>query len=436
MTAIPIVERDGEETFARLGTRSLSIAEFCADVSATADVLPQACFVVNLCQDRYQFTVSFFAALTRGQTTLLPSRREIQFARELSTHYSGCSVISDADADGIDVRINIRPGANGTSSSPTCAGEHHAAVAFTSGSTGEPQAHIKSWRMLDTWRKVHRRYLPGAPEQLRGLVATVPSWHMYGLEWAMMLPTVAPLILHCGADFYPQDVIAAVTAFTQPCVLVSTPLHLRALGKQTKPAGNLSAVLSATAPLEDALTERIEQRFATQLFEIYGCSEVGSLASRYPSRDKAWTFFDCFKVRYDKGSITVEHPELAAPVTLADRFKQLDGDHYELEGRNSDIVKIAGKRESLANLNGILLNLDGVEDGIIYDPSTFGLPHNGRLAALVVAPELTSNTLRAALARQIDAAFLPRPIRMVDKLPRESTSKLKRAELARLIAAP
>ncbi len=435
MTSIPIVERDGEETFARLGTRNISIAEFCADVNAAADELPPARFVVNLCQDRYTFSACFFAALTRGQTTLLPSRRDIQFVRELGASYTDSAVISDAEADGIDACITMAAGANGTSSSPACVGEHQAAIVFTSGSTGEPQAHAKSWRMLHTWRNVQRQHLPGAPQQTRGLVATVPSWHMYGLEWAMMLPTAAPLILHCGADFYPQDVIAALATFAQPCVLVSTPLHLRALAKQARPPDNVSVVLSATAPLDDALTKQIEQSFDTQLLEIYGCSEVGSLASRYPGRNKAWAFFDCFKVRYDKGSITVEHPELAAPVTLADRFKQLDEGHYELEGRNSDIVKIAGKRESLANLNSILLNLDGVDDGIIYDPSVFGLPHNGRLAAVVVAPQLTSNALRAALAQQIDAAFLPRPIRLVDKLPRDSTSKLKRAELAQLIAA-
>jgi len=289
--------------------------------------------------------------------------------------------------------------------------------------------------MLDTWRHVHQRYLPGAGSPPRGLVATVPSWHMYGLEWAMLLPTVAPLTLHCGADFYPQDVAAALRAFDGPAVLVSTPVHLRALRKLTRTPDNVDLVISATSPLDTALTAAIEEKFHTRIFEIYGCSEIGSLASRMPATDPGWTFFDCFEITFDDGSIVVDHPQLPAPVPLADRFRQLDAEHFSLEGRSSDLVKIGGKRESLANLNNLLARIPGVEDGIIYDPTAFGLPDNGRLAALVVAPQLDGNQIRQALAQAVDAAFVPRSVRMIDALPRDNTSKLRHAELARLIKA-
>ena len=355
MTAIPLVERAPQEAFARVGDRDISVAAFCADIEHIAAQLPETQFVINLCEDRYFFTAGFFAALARGQTNLLPSRRELQFVRELANDFAPCAIISDSPTAGIDACIELQPGANGKAASPMCDAEHRAAIAFTSGSTGEPQAHSKSWRMLDTWRKVHQRYLPGSSSAARGLVATVPSWHMYGLEWAMLLPTVAPLTLHCGADFYPQDVSAALSGFAQPSVLVSTPVHLRALTKQPRLPGNVSLVLSATAPLDDALTRKVEKGFGAQLFEIYGCSEVGSLASRFPGRSTLWTFFDCFSINFQDGAITVDHPELTENVILADRFKRHPQDQYELEGRNSDIVKIAGKRESLANLNGVLL---------------------------------------------------------------------------------
>ena len=39
------------------------------------------------------------------------------------------------------------------------------------------------------------------------------------------------------------------------------------------------------------------------------------------------------------------------------------------------------------------------------------------------------------LAENIDPAFLPRPIRSVEQLPRDTTSKLKQADLAQLIVA-
>ncbi len=204
MNRIPLVERDPQDPFARLGDHIISVGEFCADVQVVADILPDTRFVVNLCQERYTFTVCFFAALARETTNLLPARREPQFARTLGASYESSCIVGEEKTEGVDIVISLNPGSNGTCSSPSVSGKHVAAIVFTSGSTGEPQAHAKSWQMLDTWRHVHWRYLPGEREQPRGLVATVPSWHMYGLEWALLLPTIAPLTLHCGADFYPQ----------------------------------------------------------------------------------------------------------------------------------------------------------------------------------------------------------------------------------------
>ena len=52
--------------------------------------------------------------------------------------------------------------------------------------------------------------------------------------------------------------------------------------------------------------------------------------------------------------------------------------------------------------------------------------------ALVVAPDIKRSELLAALRAQIDAAFLPRPLLLVDALPRNAQGKLPRAELLAL----
>jgi acyl-coenzyme A synthetase/AMP-(fatty) acid ligase len=57
-----------------------------------------------------------------------------------------------------------------------------------------------------------------------------------------------------------------------------------------------------------------------------------------------------------------------------------------------------------------------------------------RLAAFVVAPGLTSEFILAALRQRIDPAFLPRPLCLVDALPRNATGKLTRARLDALVA--
>jgi hypothetical protein len=56
-----------------------------------------------------------------------------------------------------------------------------------------------------------------------------------------------------------------------------------------------------------------------------------------------------------------------------------------------------------------------------------------RLEAIALAPGLTAATILARLRERIDAAFLPRPLHVVDRLPRNEVGKLPRAELLRLI---
>ena len=105
-----------------------------------------------------------------------------------------------------------------------------------------------------------------------------------------------------------------------------------------------------------------------------------------------------------------------------------------MRGRATDVVKVGGKRESLANLNAVLLAIPGVEDGFIYDPERLGLPATGRLGAVAVAPRLDARYIRTQLARSVDAAFVPRSIRLVPALPRGATSKLALRDLRQLLA--
>jgi acyl-coenzyme A synthetase/AMP-(fatty) acid ligase len=256
---------------------------------------------------------------------------------------------------------------------------------------------------------------------------------MYGLEWALMLPTAAPVRLYCGADFYPQDVAAALRGSDHAAILISTPLHLRALSKADLPAGALEFIVSATAPIEAELVTNLEENLGARVFEVYGCSEIGSLAWRLPRETPGWEFFDCFDLRLDGDEITVDHNDLEQPVVLADRFAPCPAGGYTLEGRATDIVKVAGKRESLARLNALLTAIEGVDDGVFYRPEDFGFPARDRLAAVVVAPALSSQQVRAALALRLESTFMPRPLDVVADLPRETTSKLNHETLGALL---
>ncbi len=123
---------------------------------------------------------------------------------------------------------------------------------------------------------------------------------------------------------------------------------------------------------------------------------------------------------------------LPIPVQLNDQVRIRDGSVFELLGRNSDLVNIAGKRASLMDLTQKLLQIDGVEDGVFvlhdYEDGKVA-----RLSALVVAPGIDKASVLEALAARIDPAFMPRPLHLVEYLPRAETGKLPRSILLPLV---
>jgi acyl-coenzyme A synthetase/AMP-(fatty) acid ligase len=80
-----------------------------------------------------------------------------------------------------------------------------------------------------------------------------------------------------------------------------------------------------------------------------------------------------------------------------------------------------------------LNSIEGVRDGVFVmpDDQSDGVT---RLMALVVAPGVSRETILHALRQRIDAAFIPRPLHLVDALPRNETGKLPRVAVEGLIA--
>ena len=110
-------------------------------------------------------------------------------------------------------------------------------------------------------------------------------------------------------------------------------------------------------------------------------------------------------------------------------------DRFLLHGRVSDMVNVAGKRSSLDFLNAQLLAVEGVSDGVFYMPDDDTPGGVTRLAAFVVAPGLSREQLLARLRQRIDAAFLPRPLVLLERLPRAPSGKLPREALRALAGA-
>lgn len=437
MNPLPLLQRPLDSVLAVHQGQDITGAQFLGAAARLAGRLPPASHVLNLCHDRYLFLLGFAAALMRHQVCLLPPNRTPEMLADMQRRHPGLYVLEDAPgaaASGLpSVTVTAEPGAPGHDI-PAIAGDQAAAIAFTSGSTGAPVGHAKSWAALvEGAHAAARRFgFTTAPDRL--LVATVPPQHMYGLETSVLLPLQCRCTLSGTRPLFPADVAAALGQRAAPRVLVTTPIHLRALvtGPGTMPSTGL--VISATAPLSRELAGQAETLFAGAVREIYGCTEAGSMASRRTVSDPDWQLYDGYGLETRGDEVLVRVPSLPAPIPLADVVECLGSGRFRLLGRKADLVNVGGKRASLGDLNLKLTAIPGVVDGVFLAPDD-AAGENGRLQAFVVAPGVDPAFIQAQLRRAIDAVFLPRPLHLVDALPRNSSGKLTRQALADWLCA-
>lgn len=425
---------------ARIAVRagaSIDAGQFVADAMALARQLPPAQYVLNSCRDRYLFAVGFCAALIARRTTLLPPARTPEVLAQLALRYPDTVNLTDEAGHVVVLSGTAEPAhwlPNADASAwppPAIAREHVAAIAFTSGSTGEPQAHLKTWGgVVDGARaEAMALQLDEAPMDDVVLIGTVSPQHMYGFESTVLMALHGSCAFAAEHPLHPDEVRAVTTQIRGRRVLITAPVHLRALVESAQSMPALDRVISATAPLAPELAQRCESMWGTRVFEVYGCTETGMVATRRTVDGPVWTTMRDVKIEWRGGEFHA-HGGHVQPGPLADRLRLINDSTFELEGRAGDVVNIGGKRASLEGLNRLLLSIDGVIDGAIFEPPALAnSTREQRLMALVVAPAITRADLLASLRAQVDAAFLPRPLLRVDSLPRNAQGKLPRAEL-------
>ncbi|KAB1592828.1 AMP-binding protein [Burkholderia cepacia] len=444
-----------DQTIAWRDGAPVTVRTFVADVARVAAALPAGAHVFNVCRDRYRFAVSLCAALVAGKVSLLPSTHTPEMVRQLASFAPDAFCLHDAPDCTIDLPRFAYPDAapcaladDAPFAVPQIDAARIMAYVFTSGSTGAPVPHRKTWGFLVGCVRAAADRLGLLDGRAATLIGTVPAQHMYGFESTVLLALIGGLAFSNRQPFYPVDIRDELDAIPQPRVLVTSPIHLRALLAAGHALPRAALVLSATAPLSEKLACEAEAALDAPLVEIYGSTETGQIATRRTSQGAAWELFPDIRLDAraepddDSGpTVWVSGGHVEAPVPMGDALELLGDGRFLLHGRKADLVNIAGKRTSLAYLNHQLNAIPQVLDGVFFMPDEAAAAHDDtrlepvtRLVALVVAPTLTAAGLQRALRERIDPAFMPRPLVFVDALPRNETGKLPRDVLAALVA--
>lgn len=437
MPTFPLITHpDADSIVAWRDGSAVTAARFLSDVAQLAAVLPAGAHMLNACADRYRFAVGLAAALVSGKVSLLPSTQSPEMIRQLLQFAPDAFCLTDSRDCAValpQVRFPVLSESCARAFSvPAIDAGQLVAYVFTSGSTGVPVPHRKTWGALVRNVQAEAQLCGLNDGRRHAVVGTVPPQHMYGFESTVLIVMQSANALVTGQAFYPADICRLIASAPRPRALVSTPVHMRSVLGAGLDIPPVDLVVSATAPLSAALAEELEARFGAPLLEIYGSTETGQIAVRNSTRTQEWTLFPGVQLRQEGDATWAAGGHVEKPTPMNDVIELVAENRFLLHGRTADLVNIAGKRNSLAYLNLQLGAIPGVLDGAFFMPDELSADGVTRLTAFVVAPGVTAPAILAALRERVDPVFLPRPLLFVDALPRNATGKLPREALKEL----
>lgn len=317
-------------------------------------------------------------------------------------------------------------------------------IKLTSGTTGEPKPlPFTATEMLADGGQIMRS-MSITPADRN--FAVIPLGHSYGLGNLVLPFFMAGVPIVFGSAPYPQVIADELARF--PCtVLPLVPPLVKALAvAATESAGlqELRLVLSAGSALKPEIARRFHARTGRRVHNFYGSSETGGIcfdrSGEAAQTDGAvGTPLDGVELSLTQaGAVHIRSQAIchalypAGAATLHD-FGRLDGQGVlRLTGRHADIVKVAGRRLSLAEIETALCTLESVVDA--YATVREGCSGESRCVA-IFAGSVKADIIRRQLAAGLPDWKVPKVLRQVAQITYNSRGKKDRQAMERVVDA-
>ena len=305
----------------------------------------------------YRFAVLLNAVLWSGCTPVLFPGRGAQFealkdaydavlvdASDGVTVYPKLTLVVKMDAEPLTIESLTKPDAT------------RPIRLFTSGSSGTPKCIEKTVGLMDREAEVTTR-LFGAVTEGAVVQSTVDPRHLYGLTFNIWFAFSAGRPIATTRRVYQEQLLT----LPHPVALITTPTFMRML-ETTLAAPVLPFVLSAGGPLSDEAKATLTAWSPSTIYEIYGSTETGVVASRaHESNALAnaqtpdWTLIDEAMLSETADGWILTSPLLPTGVmTLDDQLKLTGERTFHLLGRRDRVVKIGEVRLSLTEIERVV----------------------------------------------------------------------------------
>jgi acyl-coenzyme A synthetase/AMP-(fatty) acid ligase len=272
-------------------------------------------------------------------------------------------------------------------------------------------------------------------------LAAIPLGYSYGLG-NLVVPLLAqgtPLV--CSSSSLPQSIAADVSRF-KPTVFPTVPPVLRALASSDVAARALSSlrlVISAGSPLDPEVARSFAAKFRRRVRGFYGTSETGGIsfdrtgAATLAGRSVGLPLKGVTIRRSRPGRIIISSPSVLGTgrFSPADKAKIAKNGELVLLGRTDRVVKIAGRRADLGEIERALKGTPGIRDAyahIVQGPKP--------ILAAAVATDLDTPEVRRLLKGRLASWKVPTRVVALDRFPVTARGKADTLRLRQLLAAP
>ena len=408
------------------------------------------------CEDCWHFLLAFTALLQCKKEIIISGNVSPAYLAEIieNDNFRDANFLADRNfpVDGINEKLfyissvlsESENDHEGISKLPKIISDETSIVLFTSGSTGTPKA-IK--QRLTELENDNAFILSMWGEELltRKVCSTVNQHHIYGLLFSILLPFTAGIPFRRQRIQVPEEflkladtdyTIITIPAFLKRGVEILTPNDLCAKSPWVFVSGGV---------LNPELARRTSEIFGFWPIEIYGSTETSGIAWRQSNKGIEWTPFDNVHLNQNnEGCLVIRSPYIKDPAGFetADTVELLGDGRFLLKERIDSVVKIEGKRISLAEVEARILQSGLASDAfVIYMEST-----RQYLAAVIVfndkGKERFNNAeiysinkfWREYLLNYFENTVIPKKWRYPEALPADVQGKVKKEAIMQLFS--
>lgn len=310
---------------------------------------------------------------------------------------------------------------------------------FTSGTTGQKKRFPKSFAALfaeiDNLERTFGSLVGGVKRY-----TTVSHFHIYGFLFNILWPLRFGYPLSTATMFYWEQIFT--TCVGAACV-ISSPAHLRvfeSIATQYECEWSKMTIFSSGGPLRRDIALSVANVVEQAPIEVLGSTETGGIAWRRQQSqiDSPFVPFEPVEVQSTtEGGLEVRSPWTDSQLswwTTGDLISLASNGHFFLRGRYDAIVKIAGKRVSLSEMEQHVMKLDGIYAARIFPLDDESISPRMMLAAVIACSQSNSllykgdrvafiKMLKEHMNQRFDWVTLPRFWRFVKEIPLNNQGK-------------